>query len=163
LGEMPSGTQTREGEVGVHSAGEEQMQVGRQVLQEEGQALVNRWLFDHVIIVQDEDEGGRMCLGALQFLEQGRQEREQRRGGWADCTSASAVSPRRGPYLPERRRAAISATQKRVGLLSSSSSVSQEIWTWRWCAQLASSVVLPKPAGAESSVSGVDSAPPSRE
>src|SRR5258708_4203886 len=46
-------------------------------------------------------------------------------GGWGDCSSATAVSPKLGAYLPQCRRAAISETQKRVGLLSNSSSESQ--------------------------------------
>src|SRR5260221_14537793 len=68
-------------------------------------------------------------------------------GGWGDCSSATAVSPKLGAYPPQRRRAAINPTQKRVGLVSSSSSESQATCAWCRLAQAESSVVLPKPAG----------------
>ena len=84
-------------------------------------------------------------------------------GGWGDCSSATAVSPRLGASLSQRRKAAISETQKRVGLVSSSSSESQATCAVCRLAQAESSVVLPKPAGAESSVSGLESAPSSAE
>src|SRR5258708_39020675 len=79
-------------------------------------------------------------------------------GGWGDCSSATAVSPKLGAYPPQRRRAAINPTQKWVGLLSSSSSESQATCAWCRLAQAESSVVLPQPAVAESRVSGVASA-----
>src|SRR5258708_8066175 len=82
-------------------------------------------------------------------------------GGWGDCSSATAVSPKLGAYPPQRRRAAINPTQKRVGLVSSSSSESQATCAWCWLAQADSSVVLPQPAGAESSVSREETAPSS--
>src|SRR5258708_29186675 len=84
-------------------------------------------------------------------------------GGWGDWRSATAVSPKLGAYPPQCRRAAISETQKRVGLLSNSSSESQATCAVGRPAQAESSVVLPKPAGAQSSVSGVESAPSSAE
>src|SRR5258708_36395647 len=84
-------------------------------------------------------------------------------GGWGDCSSATAVYPKLGAYPPQRRRAAINPTQKRVGLVSSSSSESQATCAVCGLAQAESSVVLPKPAGAQSSVSGVESAPSSAE
>src|SRR6266480_6037175 len=121
------------------------MHVSRQMLQEEAHPLVNSSLFDHLIIIQNEHDGGG------------------RGGGWGDSSSATAVSPKLGAYPPPRRRAAISATQKRVGLVSSSSSESQATCAGCRRAQAESSVVLPKPAGAESRVSGVASAPSSAE
>src|SRR5258708_272889 len=82
-------------------------------------------------------------------------------GGWGEESSATAVSPKLGAHPPQRRRAAISETQKRVGLLSNSSSESQATCAGCRRAQTESSVVLPKPAGAASRVSGVKSAPSS--
>src|SRR6266699_1721926 len=41
-------------------------------------------------------------------------------GGWGDCSSSIAVCPRPRKVGTPRRKAAISQTQKRVGLLSSS-------------------------------------------
>src|SRR5205809_6143084 len=88
---------------------------------------------------------------------------EESGGGWGDCNCATTVSPKFDARLGQRRRAAISATQKRVGLLSSSSSESQATCADCRLAQAESSVILPKPAGAETSVSGVESAPSSEE
>src|SRR5215813_11449435 len=83
---------------------------------------------------------------------------EENGGGWGDCNCATTFSPKFDARLGQRRRAAISATQKRVGLLSSSSSESQATCVFCRCAQTESSVVLPQPAEAESRVSGVESA-----
>src|SRR6266568_4406265 len=69
------------------------------------------------------------------------------------CSSASAASPR---GVPPCRRAAITEVQKRVGSLSCSSSVSQATWPVLSLAQAESSVVLPKPAEAESNVKGTE-------
>src|SRR5581483_1134909 len=79
-------------------------------------------------------------------------------GGWGDCNCATTFAPKFASRLGQRRRAAINATQKRVGLLSSSSGESQAtcIFFCR-CAQAESKVVLPQPAEAESRVSGVES------
>src|SRR2546429_3673695 len=83
---------------------------------------------------------------------------EESGGGWGDCNCATTFSPKFDARLGQWRRAAISATQKRVGLLSSSSSESQAICPWRRRVQAESSVVLPQPAEAESSESLVESA-----
>ncbi len=40
-GQLPLGAQPRQGQIRVDPAGEDQMQVGRQMLQEEAQGLVN--------------------------------------------------------------------------------------------------------------------------
>src|SRR5690349_25174551 len=82
---------------------------------------------------------------------------EENDGGWGDCNSATTFSPKFGARLGQSRNATIKATQKRVGLLSSSSSESQATCVffclWR-CTQTESSVVLPQPAEAESRLSG---------
>src|SRR2546421_11137546 len=83
---------------------------------------------------------------------------EESGGGWGDCNCATTFSHALDDRLGQRRRAAISATQKRVGLLSSSSGESQATCVFCRCAQTESSVVLPQPAEAESRVSGVESA-----
>src|ERR1700726_1009372 len=74
---------------------------------------------------------------------------EESGGGWGDCNCATTFSPKFDARLGQRRKAAISPTQKWVGLLSSSSSESQAT-----CA-------LCQLAQVESSVSGVESAPSS--
>src|SRR5262249_17504585 len=79
-------------------------------------------------------------------------------GGWGDCSIARAVSP-----MPEvdpslRRSAAINDTQKRVGLLSSSSSENQATCAGFRLAHAESRGGLPKPAAADRSESLVVSA-----
>src|SRR6266516_2903129 len=133
------------------------MQMSGQMLQEEGHALVNDRLFYHLIIVQNEDDGSRIRLLAFQLMEKHGKTGGKRR--WLGRLQlCHHVFPKVRCRLGQRRRAAISATQKRVGLLSSSSSESQATCVFCRCAQTESSVVLPQPAGAESRVSGVESA-----
>ncbi len=69
LDQLPVGSQTRKRQVWVHAAGEDQMQMSGQMLQEEGHALVNARLFDHLIIVQKEDDGSRMRRRSFQLME----------------------------------------------------------------------------------------------
>src|SRR5579871_257559 len=106
---------------------------------------------------------GAGCGGVLSSSWRSTERQEESGGGWGDCNCATTFSPKFDARPGQRRRAAISATQKRVGLLSSSSSESQATCFWCWRAQAASRVVLPQPAEAASSVNGVDSAPSSVE
>src|SRR5205814_2291101 len=69
LGQLPVGSETRKGQVWVHAAGEDQMQMSGQMLQEEGHALVNDRLFDHLIIVNNEDDGSRIQRLSFQLME----------------------------------------------------------------------------------------------
>src|SRR5258706_15970781 len=77
---------------------------------------------------------------------------EESGGGWGDCNCATTFSQKFAARLGQRRRAAISATQKRVGLLSSSESSSQAPCVFCGGAQTEGSGVLPQPAEAESRV-----------
>src|SRR2546421_12073643 len=101
-------------------------------------------------------EAGYACWLSSSWRSKERQ--EEGGGGWGDCNCATTFSHALDDRLGQRRRAAISATQKRGGLLSSSSSESQATCVFCRCAQTESSVVLPQPAEAESRVSGVESA-----
>src|SRR2546425_9877414 len=101
---------------------------------------------------------GAGCGGFLSSSWRSTERQEESGGGWGDCNRASTFSTKFDARLGQRRRAAISATQKRVGLLSSSSSESQATCVFCRCAQTESSVVLPQPAEAESRVNGVESA-----
>src|SRR3989440_10197500 len=83
---------------------------------------------------------------------------EESGGGWGDCNCATTFSPKFDARLGQRRRAAISATQKRVGLLSRSSSESQATCVFFRCAQTESSVGLPPPGGAAGRGRGGESA-----
>src|SRR2546421_12526148 len=80
---------------------------------------------------------------------------EESGGGWGDCNCATTFSPKFDARLGQRRRAAISATQKRVGLLSSSSSEGQATCVFLRCAQTEGSGVFPPPPGAGRRGSGV--------
>src|SRR5215472_15984953 len=84
-------------------------------------------------------------------------------GGWGDCNRSSAVSPKCEAMPDDRRKATISATQKRVGVLSNSSRESQAMCDVCRFAQAVSSIVLPQPAEAESNVSGVQNGASSAE
>src|SRR5260370_8253878 len=46
------------------------MHVSRQMLQEEAHHLVNSWVFDQLIIIHNEHEGGGRGRAPFQFLEQ---------------------------------------------------------------------------------------------
>src|SRR6266487_6427318 len=72
-------------------------------------------------------------------------------GGCGASSCASTASPTEAVLV---RSAAMTTTQKRVGSSSCSSKESQATWPGLWLAQAASSVVLPKPAEAESKVKG---------
>ena len=48
------------------------MHLGRQVVEQKGEGLVNRWGIDQVVIVQDED---KIVRDGGDFIEQGRQQR----------------------------------------------------------------------------------------
>src|SRR6266567_1082389 len=68
---------------------------------------------------------GAGCACWLSSSWRSTERQEESGGGWGDCNCATTFSPKFDARLGQRRRAAISATQKRVGLLSSSSSESQ--------------------------------------
>ena len=60
LGQLSAHPPPRKRQVRVHPAGEDQMHVSGQMLQEEAHALVNGRVFDHLIIIQNEHDGGGM-------------------------------------------------------------------------------------------------------
>src|SRR5438132_13871880 len=99
---------------------------------------------------------GAGCGGFLSSSWRSTERQEESGGGWGDCNCATTFSPKFAARLGQRRRAAISATQKRVGLLSSSSSESQATCVFCRCAQTESSVVLPQPPEAESGAGGAE-------
>ena len=73
------GTPPRKREIRVYPAGEDQTHVSRQMLQKEAHALMNSWIFDHLIIIQNEHDRGRMDGASFQFMEQRHQDGDQRR------------------------------------------------------------------------------------
>src|SRR6266568_4792668 len=92
---------------------------------------------------------GAGCACWLSSSWRSTERQEESGGGWGDCNCATTFSPKFDARLGQRRRAAISATQKRVGLLSSSESSSQATCVFCRCAQTESSVVLPARRGRE--------------
>ena len=83
FGELSTAAQASERQLGVFAGGDDEVHLGGQMLEQEGEGLVNRWRFDEVVVVEDEDEvvgdggdvveqGGEHCFGGwgLRGLEQ---------------------------------------------------------------------------------------------
>src|SRR5205823_1326978 len=79
LSQLPTDTQTCEGQVRVHPAGEDQVQMGRQMLQEEAQGFMDGRIADDLIIVHNEDNGGRTVLAAFQLMKKRGKTSDKRR------------------------------------------------------------------------------------
>src|SRR5215469_246031 len=56
LKQLSSNTPAREGQVRVNTAGDEEVNVCRKVLQPEGEGFMNRLFFDDLIIIQKEQD-----------------------------------------------------------------------------------------------------------
>ena len=74
LGQLAATPQPRQRQGRVGPAGEDEVQGARQVLEQEGQDVVDRPLSDEVAIVQDQDQRRRAGQG-LDLVDEGRQER----------------------------------------------------------------------------------------
>jgi len=57
--------------MGILTGGDDQVHLWRQVLEQKGERLVNRWRIDHVVVIQDEDE---IVREGDDLIEQGCQE-----------------------------------------------------------------------------------------
>ena len=64
--------QAGQGEMGILPAGDDQVHLWRQVLEQKGEGFVNRFGINHMIVVQDKDE---IVRGGGDFIEQGCQNR----------------------------------------------------------------------------------------
>ncbi len=65
------------------------MRVSRQMLQEEAHALVNSWVFDHLIIIHHEHNGGGRGFTRVGFwLKQPGKGDEKERSGEYPCQEA---------------------------------------------------------------------------
>ena len=71
LGHLAPGAQASQGELWILPGGDDQVQLGRQVVEQKGEGLVDRWGIDGVVVVQDEGKGVRE---GGDFIEQGRQQ-----------------------------------------------------------------------------------------
>src|SRR6266480_5803719 len=101
------------------------MHVSRQMLQEEAHPLVNSSLFDHLIIIQNEHDGGGMGGAPFQFLEQrcedgGKRRRlgrlEQRHRGLPKARRIpSTASQGRDQRDPEAGRTRVELLQREPG------------------------------------------------
>ena len=77
LGQLASGAQSGQGQRGILAGGDDQVHLGRQVLDQEGQGIVDRPGVEDVVVVENEDDVAR---DGGDVVEQGRQRRFGRRG-----------------------------------------------------------------------------------
>ena len=77
LGQLPSGAQSGQGQGWILTGGDDQVQPGRQVLDQEGQGVVDRPGIEDVVVVENEDDIAR---DGGDVVEQGRQRRLEWRG-----------------------------------------------------------------------------------
>ena len=75
FGQLAPGAQPGQGQRGILTGGDDQVQLGRQVLDQEGQGIVDRPGVEDVVVVEDEHDIAR---DGGDVVEQGR----QRRLGW---------------------------------------------------------------------------------
>ena len=160
FGQLAAGAQAGQRERRILSAGNDQPELRRQMIDKEGQRLVDRRGLDHVIIVEDEHR----------IAQRGEivQQRRQQHIGWRrlrpTCSAPNVASPTVGAMVC---KAAMKYARKRgrsLSSLSSDSHATLERWmpyptAMQGCSASAilhlaeihslTSVVLPKPAGAE--------------
>ncbi len=101
------------------------MHVSRQMLQEEAHHLVNSWVFDQLIIIHNEHDGGGRGRAPFQFLEQrcedgGKRRRlgrgEQGHRGFPKARRApSTAAQGRDQRDPEAGRACVELLQREPG------------------------------------------------
>jgi hypothetical protein len=131
LDELPAGPEAGQRQRRVGAAGQHQPQLRWQALQQDGQAVVDRWRLDQVIVVQDQHER----FGSLdQLVDQHRQHRLQRRLGALKQGIDPLTDPGSHPIqgggdiAPEPRRVAVAAVQRQPGhrLLAAPGPVAQQ-------------------------------------
>ena len=76
LGQLAPGAQPGQGERRILAGGDHQVHPRRQVLEQEGEGIVDRFGIDRVVVVEDEDE---IVREGGDLVEQGRQDRVGRR------------------------------------------------------------------------------------
>ena len=72
LGQLASGAQSRQGQRGILAGGDDQVHLGRQVRDQEGQRIVHRPGVEDVVVVEDEHDVAR---DGGEVVEQGREYR----------------------------------------------------------------------------------------
>ena len=135
------------GSCGILTGGDDQVHLRRQVLEQKGEGMVNRFGINHVVVVQDEDE---IVRDGGDFIEQGRQNRfgwrwlrrlEQHPTPLLQYSAQSSAKQRRGRSESVWGRYPLRPATARPTGRSQPATHSL------------TSVVLPKPAGAEMRVS----------
>ncbi len=71
FGQLAPGAQAGQGQRWVFTGGDDQVHLRRQVLEQKGEGLVNRFGINHMVIIQDEDE---IVRDGGNFIEQGCQQ-----------------------------------------------------------------------------------------
>ncbi len=163
LAQLPADPETGQGQRGVDPGGQHQVRLRRQVVHEEGQGLVDRPRRNLVVVVQDQHEvaagladvvhqGGQHCPygGRLAGLQQGQGVPPQLRLNCLKSGHDVGPEPLRDRCPPCRRKARPRAAQAAAPALPDSA-----IHSLR-------RVVLPNPAGAQTTVSRQCSAASSR-
>ena len=72
FGHLAPGAVASQGELRILTGGDDQVHLGRQVVEQKGEGLVNRCGINQVVVVQDED---KIVRDGGDFIEQGRQQR----------------------------------------------------------------------------------------
>ncbi len=76
LSQLTPGAQPGQGEMWILTGGDDQVHLWRQVLEQKGEGLVNRFGINHMVIIQHQDE---VVRNGGDFIEQGGQNRFSRR------------------------------------------------------------------------------------
>ncbi len=133
--------------MGILAGGNDQVHLWRQVLKQKGEGIVNRFGIKHVVVVKDEDE---IVRDGGDFIEQGCQNRfdgrrlrglEHSQYPFSNIRRQSSAKPRRGKSESVWGRYPLRPVTARQPVVSQPATHSL------------TSVVLPKPAGAEIRVS----------
>jgi hypothetical protein len=87
---LAPGAQPGQGQVRILAGGDDQVHPRRQVLEQEGEGIVDRSGIDNVVVVEDEDE---IVRDGVDLVEQGRQGRFDRRrlGGSERANTPSPI------------------------------------------------------------------------
>jgi hypothetical protein len=118
LGHLAAGAQAGEGELRILAGGDDQVQLRRQVIEQEGHRLVDRPRIDRVVVIQHENEAIRQ---GGELVEEGRQDRFDRRLRRLQhsCNPGTGICgnrlDRRHEVGEEPRRVVVSLVQRQPG------------------------------------------------
>ena len=151
LEQLTTRAQATERQRRIGAARDNQVQLWRQVVEQKGHALVNRLGVDQVVVIEHQQD---VLRGGADLIEQGPEHRLDLAAAAANCSSASVLLPisplhrlERGDDVGPEQRGLIVALVKCEHMRQRPAPASKV------ASHSASSVVLPKPAGAETRVS----------